>query len=379
MQALRCMVRKELRQLRRDPALLRLVIVLPIIQLLILSYALNSDLRHLRVGVLDEDRTPLSRSIVDAFPHSETFVPGPRADGPADLRRLLQRGDCDLAVHIPAGFARDVAAGRAPAVGLVVDGVDSSVAGRGAGYAQAVIAREAARAGALARGVPGAPAGAANRNGIVAEPRFLYNPELESRLFMVPGIIVLLVTIISALVTGMAVVREKEIGTLEQVMVTPLSSWQFIAGKTLPYAAIALVDLALATVFAMAWFHVPLAGSPWVLLLGVLAYLLVTLGLGLLASSVSDTQQQAMFSVWFCLVFAILLSGFFFPVANMPAWARALTWLNPMRFFMEIVRGVLLRGAGLSDLADEMLVLLGMGVLAFGGAVAAFRRSGGSG
>ncbi len=366
MRALRCLVRKEFIQLRRDPALLRLVLVLPIVQLVILSYALNNDLRNLRVGVLDEDHTPLSRNIVEAFPHSETFTIGPRAQSPADLDRLLQHGDCDLAIHIPPHFARDVVAGRSPTVAVVVDGTNSSIAGRGAGYAQAVIAREARRA-LVADGAVKPPVGEA--------VRFFYNPELESRLYMVPGIIVMLVTIISALVTGMAVVREKEIGTLEQVMVTPLTSLQFIVGKTLPFAIIALVDLALATTFAMAWFHVPMTGSPWVLLLGVLCYLLVTLGLGLLASSVSDTQQQAMFTVWFFLVFMILLSGFFFPVENMPTWARVLTWLNPMRFFMSIVRGVLLRGAGVADLMRDLLVLLAMGVTAMTAAVLSFRRA----
>jgi ABC-2 type transport system permease protein len=360
------MVRKELLQLRRDPALLRLVLMLPIVQLMILSYALNNDLRNLRVGVLDEDGTPLSRSIVEAFPHSETFAPGPRVTASPDLTRELRHGGCDVAIHIPPHFARDVQEGRSPAVGVFVDGTNSSIAGRGAGYAESVILREALRERAAA-GDAGRP--------LSAVVRFFYNPELETRLYMVPGIIVMLVTIISALVTGMAVVREKEIGTLEQILVTPLSSWQFIAGKTLPFALIALADLVLATVFAMAWFHVPMTGSPWVLLLGVLGYLLVTLGLGLLASSGSQTQQQAMFTVWFFLIFAILLSGFFFPVQNMPTWARVLTWLNPMRFFMDIVRGVLLRGAGAQDLARELLVLFAMGVAAFGGAVAVFRRS----
>ncbi len=367
MSVLRTLVRKEFRQLRRDPALLRLVLVLPIMQLLVMSYALNSDLRDLRVTVLDEDRTTLSRSLADAFPHGVTFTTGPDADGEAGLARLLREGRCDIAVHIPAGFARDVADGRSPAIGLAVDGSNSSVAGRGAGYAEALLTREATRLAA-----DGGRPGAAPITPVV---RFFHNPELESRLYMVPGIIVILVTIISALVTGLAVVREKELGTLEQIRVTPLSPLQLIAGKTIPFALIALVDLLLATAFAMVWFHVPMAGSPFVLLLGVLLYLLVTLGLGLLASAVSGTQQQAVFTVWFGLVFAIMLSGFFFPVQNMPAWARALTWLNPMRFFMAVVRGVLLRGAGVGDLARELSVLALMGVAAFGGAVALFRRA----
>ncbi len=359
MRPLASLIRKEFLQLRRDTAMLRLVLVLPIMQLLVLSYALNNDLRNVRVSVLDEDRTPLSRELADALWESDVFIPGPALPDGDHLAAVLQHGGTDLAVRIPPGFARDVVQGRSPALGVHVDGTNSSTGGRAAGYAEAILARAAAGDQARAGGVV----------------RFFYNPELETRLYMVPGVIVMLVTIISALVTGMAVVREKELGTLEQVRVTPLGSLQFIAGKTLPYALIAFVDLVIATAFAMAWFHVPLTGSPAALLCGVLAYLLVTLSLGLIASVFSDTQQQAMFAVWFCLVFAIMLSGFFFPVENMPAWARTLTWVNPMRFFMAIVRGVLLRGAGFVDLADELLTLLAMGAAAFTGAVWSFRRA----
>jgi ABC-2 type transport system permease protein len=358
MGALGCLVRKEFQQLRRDKAMLRLVLVVPLVQLLVLSYALNNDLRNVKVSVLDEDRTPLSREIADALWESDVFVPGPSLASGDQLTAALQRGQTSVAVRIPRGFANDVAQGLSPALGLHVDGTNSSIAGRAAGYAESIIA--------------GVAAGSASRR---AEVRFFYNPELESRLYMVPGIIVMLVTLISALVTGMAVVREKELGTLEQVQVTPLSSLQFVAGKALPFGLIALFDLILATTFAMAWFHVPLTGSPWVLLLGVLLYLTVTLSLGLLASVVSQTQQQAMFTVWFFLVFAIMLSGFFFPVQNMPAWAQAVTWINPMRFFMTIIRRVLLTGAGFADLVRELVVLGAMGLVVFTSAVVAFRRA----
>ena len=389
MRPLLCLVRKELLQLRRDPALLRLVIMVPLVQLLVLAYAINNDLRNLRVSVLDEDYTPVSRRLTEALDHADVFVPGPMPADTHQLARLLQEGRTDLAVYVPRDFSRDILKGSLPALGLEVDGTNSSIAGRGAGYALEVISRQAAPiawplqpVGAAEDGAGGgeatgnaSPIVAGSIGRTVAIPRFFYNPELESRFYMIPGIIVMLVTIISALVTGMAVVREKEIGTLEQVMVTPLSSLQFVAGKTLPFALIALLDLALATVFARLWFGVPLVGSPLVLLLGALLYLLVTLGLGLLASAVSNTQQQAMFTVWFFLIFTILLSGFFFPVENMPGWARALTYLNPMRFFMEIVRGIFLRGSGLVDLAGQLLILLVMGVVSFAGAVILFRRT----
>lgn len=363
------MVRKEFLQLKRDRALLVIVLVVPIVQLLVLSYAINSDLRNVRVSILDEDHSPASRRLTEAVLVSDIFRPGPTPSGPADLERLLQEGRTDLALHIPPDFSREAFAGGRPQLALIVDGSNSSMAGRAAGYAQALLIREILRA----QKEEMLPDNSLGR--VSAEPRFFFNPALESRIYMVPGIMVMLVTIIAAVITGMAVVREKEIGTLEQVMVTPLSSLQFVVGKTLPFALIALVDLCVATVFAMAWFQVPFLGSPGVLLLGVIGYLGVTMGLGLLASAVSGTQQQSMFTVWFYLIFAVLLSGFFFPVENMPGWARTLTWINPMRFFMNIVRGVLLKGAGLGDLARDLAILAAMSVITLSAAVAGFRKT----
>lgn len=355
-----CLIRKEFLQLRRDRTMLRLVLGLPIMQLIVLSYALNTDLRGVRVSVLDDDRSVDSRSLAEALWQADVFVAGPGLGSTGELAAALQQGDCDLALHVPAGFAADLAAGNRPVIGLHVDGTNSSTGGRAVGYAEAIL-----------RGL--AAGGATPRTSV----RFFYNPELASRLYMVPGVIVMLVTIISAMLTGMAVVREKELGTLEQVQVTPLTALQFVAGKALPFALIALVDTALATAVAMLWFKVPMAGSPAVLLLGMAAYLSVTLGLGLLASVVSETQQQAMFTIWFFLVFAIILSGFFFPVENMPTWAQVLTWANPMRFVMAVIRGVLLRGAGLADVGRDIAVMAAMGLASFTVAVAAYRRSSG--
>ena len=204
--------------------------------------------------------------------------------------------------------------------------------------------------------------------------RFFYNPELVSRYYMVPGILVILVTIVSALLTSMAVVREKEIGTLEQLLVTPLKTGHLIAGKIIPFAILSYATLALATFEAVLVFHVPIAGSLGLLAVAMAAYLLVTLGGGLLASTVSSTQQQAMFTAWFFLVFGILMSGFFYPVANMPPWAQTLTLLNPMRYIMSIVRGILLKGAGAGDIAQDFVRLLVLGVVTFSLAVVRFRK-----
>ncbi|MGD8394935.1 MAG: ABC transporter permease [Candidatus Eiseniibacteriota bacterium] len=378
MRALLFLIRKEFLQVRRDPAMLRIIFVVPVIQLLVLSYAANLDLVNVPVTVLDQDRTADSRAVIDAFLHSDTFVQGPVASSPGELQDHLVHDRADLSLWIPPHYARDLAAGRPARVGLAVDGTNSAAAGKTAGYARRIVAAEGARlaaggtrltsrAGATAEAGTGGP----RVEGIV---RFLYNPELESRFYMVPGILIILVTIISALLTGMAVVREKEIGTLEQLMVTPLRAWQLIAGKVIPFAILSYLTLSISTALAIGWFRVPVQGSLVLLAVAMAAYLLVTLGGGLLASTVSSTQQQAMFTVWFFLVFGILMSGFFYPIANMPWWARLLTYANPMRYSMSIVRGIFLRGAGLADLWPDLVRLTGLGVLVFTAAVLRFSK-----
>ncbi|MEZ4650212.1 MAG: ABC transporter permease [Candidatus Eisenbacteria bacterium] len=437
--ALRHLVRKEFRQIFRDHTMLRMIFLMPIAQLFVFSYAANTDLRNVAVSFLDQDRTAASRQLAEAFLQSDVFVRGPEANDPEEMQHLIDSGDARLTVWIPRGYAEDLAKGEAAEISITVDGQNSSVAGRAAGYAQAIVLREGARitgqgnggvagsvgeSGAVGSGTVGSgtvgsgtvgsggvgsggvgsgavgsggvgtgdvgsggvgsvgAVGSAGGDGtsaslvpkVTAVTRFFYNPELESRMFMIPGILVLLITVISALLTGMAVVREKEIGTLEQLLVSPLRSWEIIAGKTIPFIVIAYFELCFAGSIAVLWFHLPLRGS--VLLLGVsaLAYLLVTLGVGLLASTLSQTQQQAMLTVWFFLVFGILMSGFFYPVENMPTWAQWISAADPVRYIMNIVRGIFLRGAGFADLWRDLLVLAGMGILVFGTAAGRFQK-----
>lgn len=361
------LIRKEFLQVRRDRALLRLVFALPLLQLLVLGYAANLDLERVPVSFLDEDRTAASRALAEAFLAVPTFRAGPAAADEAELAQHLARDRADVTVRIPAGYARDLAAGRAVPVAVAVDGINSAAAGKAAGYASRIVRREAERL-AVAQGR--APAGPR----VEARTRFFYNPELSSRIYMVPGILVILVSIVSAMLTGMAVVREKEIGTLEQLLVTPLRPWHLAAGKVLPFAVLAYATLAVGTVLAIVWFRLPVNGSLPLLAACMAAYLLVTLGVGLLASTVSSTQQQAMFTVYFFLIFGILMSGFFYPVANMPAWARVLTYANPMRYVMDIVRGVFIKGAGFADLWPQIAALVALGLTVFTAAVRAFAR-----
>ncbi len=372
MRALRHLVRKEFIQIFRDRAMLRMIFLMPLVQLFVFSYAANTDLCNVHVAVLDQDRTALSRRLIEAFSQSDVFVLGPLAQNPRDLRRLLLDEKARVAIWIPQGFTTQLLTGQTPAVGITVDGQNSSLAGRASGYAQHIVRRECER---LVReegiGIPPAAGGSARVVGIT---RFFYNPELESRVYMVPGILVLLITVISSLLTGMAVVREKEIGTLEQLQVSPLRPVQIVLGKTIPFVVIAYAELSFAGTVALLWFRLPLEGS--IVLLGVsaMAYLLVTLGIGLLASTVSQTQQQAMLTVWFFLVFGILLSGFFYPVENMPRWTQWISAADPVRYIMNIVRGIFLRGAGLGDLWRDLVILTAMGMLVFGAAAQRFQK-----
>jgi ABC-2 type transport system permease protein len=373
------LVRKEFLQLRRDPALLRMVLVLPFVQLLVFGYAANTDLKNVRLSVLDDCRAEESRRLVETFFATGLFVPGPVPQGGADIERLLERGKSDVGVWIPRGLEEDLAAGRPATVGVFVDGTNSSSAGRTQGYVEQILLREGARLLAATGPAPasaqiGEALAAPGLRRIEGETRFFYNPDLRSRNHMVPGIVVLIITIISMILTGVAVVREREAGTLEQLLVSPLTPAQLIAGKTIPFALIAFGELAFATTFAVLWFRIPLEGSVFLLAFCALVYLVTTLGGGLLASTVSSTQQQAMFVTWFFLVFGILLSGFFYPIANMPRIVQYATYVNPLRYMMNMVRGIFLRGATLGDVLPDLLRLAAIGFATFALAVLRFRK-----
>jgi ABC-2 type transport system permease protein len=366
------LVQKEFRQVFRDQAMLRIIFAVPILQLFVLSYAVTFDLKNIRFSFLDGDRTRESRSLVEAVDMSQPFVPGPPARTPRELRGKLEEGETDISLWIPKGFAEGMMRGEGVSVGLAVDGINTSIAGRALGYGQAIVVEEGF---ALSGAVGAAEVARATTGGSIAGVhRFFYNPELESRYHMVPAIVVLLITVVSMFLTGMAVVREKEIGTLEQLLVSPISPAQLIAGKTIPFVIIAYAEMAFALLVAALWFRLPMEGSILLLALCAFVFLLVTLGVGLFASTVSSTQQQAMFTIWFFLVFGILMSGFFFPIENMPVPAQWLTYLNPLRYMMRMVRGILLKGASFADLAGDFALLALLGTTIFGFAVGRFRK-----
>lgn len=357
------MVRKELRQIFRDPQLYRILFAAPLVQLLVFGYAVSTDVRHTPAFVVDHDRSAASRALLDAFAAGGYFEVAGRSDREADLVDALERGRAVVGLVIPAGYARQLAAGAAT-VQLLVDGTSSNVATVALGQAEAIAASLGARL-----------AGA--RPPIELRDRAWYNPGLESRDYNVPAVVGVLLFLVCLLLTALAVVREREMGTLEQLMVTPLRPLELMAGKALPFVLIGVVDLVLVTLLAVLWFRVPFAGSPLLLLLGTLVFLLPGLGLGLLVSTISKTQQEAFMAAYLVLVPAILLSGFMFPVRSMPPAFRWLSLLNPLRHYLEIVRGIFLKGVGLAELWPQHLALLALGVALLATAAARFEKQAG--
>lgn len=341
------MVRKEFRQIFRDPRLRGVIFVAPIVQLLAFGYAVSTDVRNVSTLVVDHDRTPASRALVEAFTASGYFQVLGYAERPADVVRALDRGEAVLGIVVPRGFERDAADGRAR-VQILLDGTNSNLATVARGYAERIVLSQGVSSGA-----PAPP--------VDLRSRAWFNPALESRDYNVPAVIGALLLLICLLLTALAVVREREIGTLEQLLVSPLRPGELILGKTLPFALIGLVDLGLVTTVALLWFRIPFRGNPLLLVLGTVLFLLSALGLGLLISSVSNTQQEAFMAAFLVFLPAILLSGFLFPVNSMPRVFQLMTLVNPLRHYLEIVRALFLKGAGIEALWTQMLALLGMG------------------
>lgn len=347
------MVRKEFRQIFRDPRLSRVIFVAPVVQLLAFGYAVSTDVRNVSTQVVDHDRTRSSRDLVDAFAASGYFRILGVAERPADLVRALDHGDAVLGIVIPQGFERDVALGQAR-VQLLLDGTNSNLATVARGYAERIVSSWSVSRVRQGTGMR-AP-------GVDLRSRAWFNPELESRDYNVPAVIGALLLLICLLLTSLAVVREREIGTLEQLLVSPLRPFELILGKTLPFALIGLVDMVLVTAVALVWFRIPFRGNPFLLLLGTILFVISALGLGLLISSISKTQQEAFMAAFLVFLPTMLLSGFMFPVNSMPRIFQTLTLLNPLRHFLEIVRALFLKGAGIDALWRQLLALLAMGI-----------------
>lgn len=368
MQRLRFLVWKEFLELRMNPRLFGVVIVAPIIQLTLLGYAATTDVKDVPVVVADGDRTSQSRELVARFEGSPNFRVVSTVTTVAEIEPFLERGRAWLALSIPAGYGAAIGADRSAVLQVVADGTDSNSTTVALGYATSLIGGYAQEI--LARRSPAFTAPA-----IDARVRVWFNPQLESRFFMLPGVLALVLLVVTANLASMAVVREKELGTLEQLNVTPLRKWELIVGKLLPYGVIAMIDVVLVVAVAVGWFQVPLRGSFALLFAMCGIYVFSTLALGLFISTISDTQQQAMMtSTFFFLTPMLYLSGFIFPIENMPAVIQPVTYLIPLRYFLVIVRGIFLKGIGLAYLWPQALALAGWGGVVLALAVARSRK-----
>jgi ABC-2 type transport system permease protein len=361
------LVRKELRQIFRDPRTKRVVFAAPVIQLLLLGYAVNTDVRNAATFVVDHDRTPASRALVDALTAADYLRVVGRSDSPGDLVSALDAGRALVGLEIPSGFAADLAAGRPASIQVVVDGTSSNTATVVQGHVGRMVQRFGADAARAQGRLP--------EGGVDLRARVWYNPGLSSQVYNVPAVVGVLVMLMALLLTALAVVREREMGTLEQLLISPLRPGELMLGKTIPVALIAFLDLLLVCAVAILWFGIPLRGSVAALLLGSVAFIVASLGLGLLISTISRTQQEAFMAMYLLFLPAIILSGFMYPIQTMPDFFQALTWLNPLRYFLEVVRGVFLKGHGLADLWRQIAVLTVMAVLVLRLATVRFRRS----
>ena len=364
---IREIVTKEFRQVLRDPRMRTILIVPPIVQTIVFGFAVNLDVEKVRLGWLDLDHTRESRELLHRFTASPYFDLVRVVNSQEEAESLIERGQVQAIARINAGFAEDVSRGNQTGVQVLIDGANSNTAGIIANYAASVIAvhnqqllRELqlrklvgpSRAGPIRLSVPG----------VRTETRVWFNPELKSRNYFVPGVIVNIITIVTLMLTALAIVREKEIGTMEQIMVTPIRPIELMMGKTIPFALAGLLDIFLITTVALVVFGIPLRGSLLFLLVSAVAFLLTTLGAGLFLSTVSHTQQQAMMGSFFFFMPAFMLSGFAFPIRNMPEPVQWITYVNPLRYFMEIVRGVFLKGTGIETLWPQLLAMAAFGV-----------------
>jgi len=365
---IRELVRKEFISLLRDPRTRRVLIVAPIIQILVFGYVVNYDIRHIRVAWLDQARTRESRMLMDELRGNGIFDITHSVRDPRALEHLLLQGKVDLGIKVAPDMSRKIRQGETAEVQVLADGSMSNMASVRIAYTLTVIDRLNRT---LIRELHPVHM---DYGRVDARIRTWYNANLDSRNFFVPGIVAFVVMLISLLLTSIAIIKEKEAGTMEQLIVTPLRPVELIVGKTIPYIVISLAQMFAVTVLAVFWFDIPLEGSIGLLAVATCIFLLSTLGVGLFISTVSSTQQQAMMTTFFFILPFFMLSGFVFPIANMPEAVQWLTYLNPLRYFLVIIRGIFLKGVGLDILWPQYAALVILGTVVFAGAVARFRK-----
>jgi len=354
---------KEFIQMFRDPKMRVVMFVSPLVQVVLMSFAVSTDVKKVPAAVYDQDNSKESRQLIRDFEGSRYFVIRAHIDDDAEQKMLIDTSTVKAVIRIQHGFSKDVLSKQAASVQLIVDGTDSNTAAIILQYASRIAEQYSQRIRQLPPQILLSSSG--RSGGVDLRSRAWFNENLESRNFFVPGVIALVVLVVTLILSAMTIVKEKELGTIEQLMVSPLRPMELIIGKLVPYGVVGMVDIFLITLLSVAVFHVPLRGSLFLMFVSSCLFLLTTLGLGLFISTCSNTQQEALMSMFFIAQPMVLLSGFVFPVANMPGAVQLLTVINPLKYFLVIVRGIFLKNSGVDVLWPQMLALfiLGTGII----------------
>ena len=364
---------KEFHQLRRDSRLFGIIFIAPVIQLILLGYAANLDINNVHTVVYDQDKTAASRDFIEKFQSSGYFIIDHTAESYDGVMNYINKGDVLWALVIPKDFEKKVQRGEQVEVQTLFDGSDGNKASIAFGYVTVVVSSYSQNILVKAMKKSGMQSFAGVN--INPELRVWYNPELKTRVFMLPGIMGLLLTIITTTLMAMGIVKEREIGTLEQIIVTPIKPVQLIIGKTIPFVITGFIDVLVVTLVMVYWFGIPIRGDFFFLMFASFIYVLSALGLGLFISTVSKTQQQAMMVAMFGILLPMnFLSGFAFPIENMPGWIQPITYLIPLRYYITILRGVILKGEGFFQLIPETAALLGIGIFILAASSMRFKK-----
>ncbi|MFQ6102326.1 MAG: ABC transporter permease [Anaerolineae bacterium] len=363
------LIRKEFLHILRDPRTLAVMFVMPVVQLVLMGYAATTDIEHLRTAVFDGDKSGASRELIEAYRASSYFDIVRYIESEEQMNHLVDGGQVRAGLIIPAGYGEAITAGDQPQVAFVIDGSDPSVANTVLAASQSVGQAHSMRIVEQAMGFD-----PDDMPGVQVRPRVWYNPEMKSSNFMIPGIMGMILYFLTALFTAMAIVREREQGTIEQLIVTPIRPLELIVAKVVPYVFIALFDVLEVLAIGVFWFGVPIRGSLG-LLLGLSAlFLLTSLGIGIFISSIANTQQEAMLLTFLTMFPSIFLGGFFFPIEAMPTWLQVLTYVVPLRYMLVIIRGIILKGVGVQILLPEVIALIVFGVAIMLLAAARFQK-----
>jgi ABC-2 type transport system permease protein len=369
---LQFLIRKEFIQIFRNPMTLRMILIIPIVQTLLFGYVTTTDVKNIKLLVCDLDKSAYSRELAAKLTNTGYFTKTAEVTDLKSIDQYLDQGRVKAAVVFPSGLASDVTAGRTGNIQIMIDGSNSSEASIAQSYLQKVLANESLRL--IRRQLSGSGAAGRLEMPIDTRPRVWFNPELKSVYYMIPGLICMILFQMTSMLTALGIVREKEQGTMEQIIVSPITTWELIAGKTLPFALMALIDMVLVMLLGTLWFGVMLKGSLFHLFGASIVFIFTVLGIGMLVSTVSHTQSQAMMINQFFMATNMLFSGFMFPISSMPQAMQYFTYLVPLRYFLEIVRSIFLKGTGPAAWWPQLLLLAVFGALTFGFSALMFKK-----